>query len=221
MQSLFLVSRGIIRPSLRARAHLASMLSSYGTIALSARSAVRSTLSSLDPTETPAALLFYNRRAPANDGASKQEPDNEELLDAYLLAGGGLLVIGNADLPQGTNLERLPAAPILVHQVNEFSRVFDGIGDFELRDTVILRPVTDGMDIQFTASDSGATTQVGDSDTPGSMVPVIWTRYRGKGRLCYVGLELRAASLRHPAVREIVRQAVEWLLSSRRDASSV
>jgi len=217
MQNLFLVSRGIIHPSLRARKHLFSLLSSSGTIAISARNAARATFSSLDPAETPAAILFYNRRVPAVGSDSKQEPGYDELLDSYLLAGGGLLIIGSSDLPQGNGCERFPRARVLIHQVNEFSRVFEGVGDFEFKDTVFTRTVAEGTEIQFTVSGPWP----GDADSHHNEIPVVWTRYRGRGRLCYIGLELRAASLRHAGVRAIVLQAVEWLLLARRDSSSV
>ncbi|WP_455383046.1 hypothetical protein, partial [Salinispira pacifica] len=136
MENLFLVSRGLMGRSLRARARLASLLSDEHT-RVTKRTISSKLLSSLDPAEVGAIVIFCDAREgrAAPEGAAGVA----ELIDRYLLAGGGVLALGPAELPESRAVERLRPTELHVHQTNEFSRVFDGIGNFELRDAVSIR----------------------------------------------------------------------------------
>lgn len=211
MQNLFLVSRGFAGPSLRVRTRLASLLSNHG-LKVSKRSLTRGLLERLDPAETGAVILTCDR----SDREKRRQspgPGAGELLDRYLLGGGGLLIFGGADAPDAPLVERRPVAPLSARLANEFSRVYDGIGDFSVQDALFIRTLGESVDVHFDVESSGA--------PAGEPAPLVWTRYRGKGRLCCVGLGMRTSSIRNPVVQKLIVQSVDWLLAGRRADSSV
>jgi hypothetical protein len=210
MQNLFLVSRGFIRPSLRVRTRLASLLSAQD-LNVSKRFLTRRLLERLDPAETEAVILL-SERVETEKVPEPAEPGNGELLDRYLLGGGGLLIVGGANAPDTPVAERRPVAPVNVRLANEFSRVYDGIGDFAVKDILFIRTPAEDVDVHF---------DVESTEAGGQPIPLVWTRYRGKGRLCCIGLSMRAASIRNPFVRKLIIQSVDWLLAGRRTEASV
>lgn len=211
MQNLFLVSRGLTRPSLRVRTRLASLISTHG-FSVTKRFLTRGLLERLDPAETEAVVLLYDRPEP--DGSRQPSgPGTAELLDRYLLAGGGLLILGGAEAPDAPVAGRRPNASLNARLANEFSRVYDGIGDFVIQDTIFIRTPPENIDVHFDIASSQA--------TEGDPLPLVWTRYRGKGRLCCIGFGLRVSSVKNPLVQKLIVQSVNWLLAGRSTESSV
>jgi type 1 glutamine amidotransferase len=43
----------------------------------------------------------------------------------------------------------------------------------------------------------------------------VWTRHHGLGRVCYACPGHRTESLRHPAMREILRRGLSWVCQGR------
>jgi type 1 glutamine amidotransferase len=78
------------------------------------------------------------------------------------------------------------------------SEIFDGIGDFVVRDELYIHELKSGITVHFTAKHEGKD------------VPVVWTVRYSKGKVCYAVLGHTTASMKHPAVQEILRRGLAW-----------
>lgn len=136
----------------------------------------------------------------------RRDPELPDAIDRYLLSGGGALLFGPS---LGACLALPPASitgarPRHVSPATEFSRVFDEVPPFRIGEAPYLHAFeAGGVDVHFTAA----------GDEPGrEAVPVVWTRYRGKGRLCCIGFGRTSRVFRTPEVAATVERALHWIL---------
>lgn len=81
-----------------------------------------------------------------------------------------------------------------------------GIGDFDYRSEQYFMHVDPGNDVLATTTFSGEHAP----ETAGTVMPVVWTRTYGKGRVFYSALGHQAQELSHPEAREILRRGLLW-----------
>lgn len=81
-----------------------------------------------------------------------------------------------------------------------------GIGEFEYRSEQYFMHVDPGNEVLATTTFSGEHAP----ETAGTVMPVVWTRTYGKGRVFYSALGHQAQELSHPEAREILRRGLLW-----------
>ncbi|SFH47356.1 hypothetical protein SAMN04488020_11622 [Palleronia marisminoris] len=81
-----------------------------------------------------------------------------------------------------------------------------GINSFDYRSEQYFLHVDPGNDVLATTTFSGEHAP----ETAGTVMPVVWTRRYGKGRVFYSSLGHQAHELSHPEAREILRRGLVW-----------
>jgi type 1 glutamine amidotransferase len=128
-------------------------------------------------------------------------------LDAFVSNGCGLLAIhsATASFKETKHYFEILGGRFIGHgKVEKFkvekleSEIFDGIGDFVVRDELYIHELKSGITVHFTAKHEGKD------------VPVVWTVRYSKGKVCYAVLGHTTASMKHPAVQEILRRGLAW-----------
>jgi type 1 glutamine amidotransferase len=156
-----------------------------------------------DPDKYSALVLYYHRKTISEAALTR--------LESYAAAGGGILALHSATASfKGSPLySQILGGRFSGHGPLESFEVrgrrydiFRGIEPFTIRDELYLHELEPGIDVHFTAMH-------GNGETP-----VVWTHRYKKGRVCYVEPGHTAASLRHPAVQEILRRGLNWACSA-------
>lgn len=129
---------------------------------------------------------------------------------SFVAGGGGVLALHSATAshkPTPGYFEVLggrftghgPVAPLRIRPARTDDPIFAGIEPFTVDDELYLHELQPDIEMRFV------------TDHGGRAVPVVWTRTAGAGRVCYVCPGHRSASVRHPAVKEIVRRGMLWV----------
>jgi type 1 glutamine amidotransferase len=129
-------------------------------------------------------------------------------LDSFVKNGGGILAIHSAtasfkDEPHyfeiigGRFIGHGAVEDFVVRPVK--SDIFAGVEAFTIKDELYLHELQPGIEVHFTAQHEEQT------------VPVVWTYHYGKGKVCYVVPGHVAASMKHPAVQEILQRGLRWV----------
>lgn len=84
--------------------------------------------------------------------------------------------------------------------------ITDGIGDFDYRSEQYFMHVDPGNEVLATTTFSGEHAP----ETKGVLMPVVWTRQFGEGRVFYSALGHQAREFAHPQMREILRRGLLW-----------
>ncbi len=196
---VLLVSAGIIHPPLSGRLALRRALERSG-FALRQVSSL-GVLPALQPAQYRALVLYFHRK--------KISEEALQVLADYLQAGGGCLALHSAsasfkEQPRFTELlggrfrshgpvERLQVRPALTPDP-----LFGPISSFEIQDERYLHDCDPGNTVHFY------------TEVAGQREPLVWSRRSGRGRVLYCAAGHTAASLRHPAVVEILISGLRW-----------
>jgi type 1 glutamine amidotransferase len=147
------------------------------------------------------ALVLYVHHKNISDAALGR-------LDDFVSSGSGILAIhsATASFKETKHFFKILGGRFLGHgAVENFEvkrvkdEIFDGIGDFVIKDELYLHELQPGIEVHFT-------TKHEDKD-----VPVVWTYRYGKGRVCYTVPGHTTASMKHPAVQKILRRGLAWV----------
>ncbi|WP_375260788.1 ThuA domain-containing protein [Palleronia sp.] len=84
--------------------------------------------------------------------------------------------------------------------------IISGIDDFDYHSEQYFLHVDPGNEVLATTTFSGEHAP----ETAGTVMPVVWTRTYGKGRVFYSALGHQAQELSHPQAREILRRGLLW-----------
>ena len=133
-----------------------------------------------------------------------------ERLDAYLGQGGGLLALHSAsasfkeepryyDILGGRFDHHGPVEEFVVQPADADDEIFWGISSFSVRDELYRHEYDAANRIRFC-------TMVGDE-----CEPIVWTRERGQGRVCYCALGHTVDAMREPHVQQILRRGLSWV----------
>jgi type 1 glutamine amidotransferase len=147
-----------------------------------------------------ALVLFYHHQRISDEALRK--------LREFVSGGGGVLALHSAtasfkdSLPYfevlgGRFTGHGAVEPFQVTPVPE-APLFAGVPAFTVTDELYLHEAHPGIVAHFT-------TRHQDQD-----VPVVWTYSFGQGRVCYAVPGHRAASMRHPAMQQILRMGLAW-----------
>ena len=200
MRSVLLVSAGVFHPPLLARMRLRCILAELPGYRLqSTRSLVA--LSQVSRDEFAGIVLYYHRQRVA--------PANVTALTNFVQQGGGLLAIhsATASFKQSDDYFALlggrfaghgPVEAITVQPSATAVPIFGEIRPFTILDELYRHEHKTELQVHFYAVRQE------------EQVPLVWTRLVGNGRVCYVGPGHRSATMRHPAMRQILQKGLQW-----------
>jgi type 1 glutamine amidotransferase len=137
-------------------------------------------------------------------------------LDAFVKNGGGILALhsATASYTQEKHYFEILGGEFTKHgKVESFEvrktnpegseggedDIFEGIENFVVKDELYIHQLQPGVEIHFMAE------QVEQA------APVVWTYRYGEGKVCYCSLGHTTASIKHPAVREILQRGLVWV----------
>jgi type 1 glutamine amidotransferase len=147
------------------------------------------------------AMVLYYHRKTISDAALTR-------LEGFVSGGGGVLALhsATASFKDSQRYSEIMGGQFTGHgPVENFevqSRrydIFRGIEPFTIRDELYIHELGPGIDVHFTAMHGSGET------------PVVWTHLYGQGKVCYVEPGHTTASLKHPAVQEILRRGLKWV----------
>jgi type 1 glutamine amidotransferase len=203
MKKVLLVLSGWLHPPYRGRLELKELLGAlpgftFDEVSSLTEAAPRG-LSAYD-----AAVLYYHYPKVA------LPPEELAAFRSFVEDGGGVLAVHSATAsykPTPAYFEVLggrfvghgPIQPFVVRPARDDDPIFGGIPAFTVDDELYVHERQPDIDVHFVA------------DHDGKAEPIVWTRTFGKGRVCYSCPGHRAASMRHEAVREIVRRGMKWV----------
>ncbi|MFZ5918801.1 MAG: ThuA domain-containing protein [Chloroflexota bacterium] len=198
---ILLVSAGLVHPSLPARFWLRRALAARPGYEFR-RAASLEVLPGLPPGAFRA-IVFYAHHASISPAAL-------ESLDDFLQAGGGLLAVHSAsasfkaepryhDLLGGRFVGHGPVKEFAVQPAAPHDEVFGDVSPFSVRDELYRHEYDAANRIHFyTAIDD-------------EREPVVWTRRRGQGRVCYCALGHTASAIHQPPVHRLLQRGLAWV----------
>lgn len=207
MKTIWLVSEGLIHPPLDGQLALRQALK---------RSSVFQVLQCRRLEQLPVdmsgvvAVALYLHRQQVDDAALHR------LLD-YAASGGGVLGVHSATASFKTSLAYFEllggrfighgkVQPLQFRPLRE--DLFGGMTAFSVRDELYHHDFQPNVEVHWLASAGG------------EEAPAVWTHRYAAGRVCYLLPGHLGSSLRHPAVREIIRRGLNWVLSPAEENSS-
>jgi len=133
--------------------------------------------------------------------------------DKFVAGGGGVLAIHSAtasfkendrftDILGGKFSGHGPVESFSVMPVKPKDEIFGGIPEFRVTDELYLHNLQSDIKTHFNALHEG------------KLIPVIWTRIHGKGRVCYACPGHRAASMRVTAYQQVLTRSLEWVCNT-------
>jgi hypothetical protein len=226
MFRVLLISTGLAHPSVKARSQLSALLQTVSGIELR-RSCGLAGFTRLESGRYTAAVLYYHR--------SHLSQRRLTALSRFVERGGGVLAVHSAtasfkEYPDyfrilgGRFAGHGPVEEIRVHRSESSDRETSGASaadgseaaarssdapdcsdlpaSFTLRDELYRHRFYGGVSVHFRAEDGEAWEE-----------PVVWSRLYGDGKVFYTAFGHTAAALEHPAVQDIIRRGMEWLLA--------
>ncbi len=148
-----------------------------------------------------------------------------DALDRFAAGGGGILAIHSAtasfketprytDLLGGRFTGHPPVGPLEIRAVARADEIFGEIAPFTVTDEAYEHELRDDIRVHFVARPAqrtGLAAGLPAAAPAAQAMPIVWTRRHGGGRICYVGLGHRAASLRHPHTIAILQAGLAWV----------
>jgi uncharacterized protein len=133
--------------------------------------------------------------------------------DNFVLGGGGVLAIHSATasftgVDLFTNIlggrfdGHGPVETFGVMPDKPKNEIFGGIPEFQVTDELYLHDLQPDIKAHFNALHEG------------KLVPMVWTRFHGKGRVCYACPGHRAASMRVKAYQQVLTRGLEWVCNA-------
>ena len=130
-------------------------------------------------------------------------------LDKFVKNGGGVLAIHSATASFKQNalsyFEILGGRFIghgkveLIEVKNQNSEIFSGIPTFVVRDELYLHELNDSIQVHFIAKHEGKD------------VPVVWTNFYGKGKVCYTVPGHTSGSMKNQNYQKVLLRGLEWV----------
>ncbi len=204
-RAVLVVSRGLVHPSPFSRAAFAAAIRGTGRAA-EFHAATRA-FRALASDRYAAAVAFFH--------VGEIEAADLDALEAFVDAGGGFFALHGAfaSCKAEPRWAALLGAAFDGHERPTMLAVgpsadpgpFAGLPAFALTDELYRVRAVGPIVPRFSAipARGGA-----------AAVPVLWTRTRGRGRICVCTLGHAAAALRHPAARQLVARALAWISST-------
>lgn len=129
--------------------------------------------------------------------------------DDFVAGGGGVLAIHSVtasfkdtdrftDILGGKFSGHGPVENFGVMPVRPKNEIFGSIPEFQVTDELYLHELKPDIKPHFNALHDG------------KLVPMVWTRSHGKGRVCYACPGHRAATMRVPAYQQVLMSGLAW-----------
>ncbi|MBU2510200.1 ThuA domain-containing protein [bacterium] len=161
-----------------------------------------SRLETLSNKETAVVVLYFHRKE-ISDSALKA-------LESFVESGGGLLALhsASASFKQNNRYFKLLGGRFTNHgRISSFKvepesdqgEIFQNITGFETRDELYIHQYTEDITVHFS------------TETDDHREPVVWTRKLSKGKIVYFSLGHCASVWKHPNVKSIMYQGLDWL----------
>lgn len=200
MKTVWLVSEGLIHPPLDGRLALGQALKRSG--AFQVLQCRRLEQLPVDLSNVAAVVLYLHRQQ-VDDAALRR------LLE-YVAGGGGVLGVHSAtasfktspayfELLGGRFIGHGRVQPLQFRPLRQ--DLFGGMAAFSVRDELYHHEFQPNVEVHWLASAGG------------EEAPAVWTYRYAAGRVCYLLPGHLGSSLRHPAVREIIRRGLNWVVS--------
>jgi type 1 glutamine amidotransferase len=133
--------------------------------------------------------------------------------DAFVSGGGGALAIHSVtasfkesdhftEIIGGKFTEHGPVEAFTVMPVKPKNEIFGGIQEFQVTDELYLHDLQPDIKTHFNALHQD------------QLVPMVWTRHHGTGRVCYACPGHRAASMRVVQYQQVLMRGLEWVCSA-------
>ncbi len=207
---MLVVSAGLVHPSVTARRRLNAIIGGDDRIEPVVTSRVAG-LARLSEGGFDAALLYFHRRHICEAALSA--------LDRFVTDGGGLLAVHGAsasfkktphyfDILGGRFLTHGRIGPYTVLRTGWADPAFTVGEPFTVTDELYIHHYRDDATIQYV------------TQTKDGLEPVVWTRLHGRGRVCYISLGHAAAVLRDNSVRQIISDALSYILRLGREGKN-
>jgi len=199
---VLVVSAGLVHPSITARRRLNAIIRGHDRVEPAITSRIGD-LTRLSGEKFDAAVLYFHRRHISEPALFA--------LDRFVAGGGGLLAVHGASasfkkspryfgILGGRFVSHGRVAPYTVLRTGWADSAFTVTGPFTVTDELYIHNYRDDATIQYA------------TQTKDGLEPVVWTRVYGKGRICYVSLGHAAAVLEDNAVRQIISDALSYIL---------
>ena len=195
------ISSGLVHPNLICRQSLKHLLREKKETLFTFSSSLDSLLR-ISTEETSTVILYFQK---------KQISDPLlQALERFVFNGGGLLALhaASASFKRNNRYFKLIGGRFLRHgAVSEFkidaatnrSEIYKNIPGFTITDELYIHDYLRDVTVHFSTTVAEKTE------------PVVWTRELGKGRIAYCSLGHRSAVWKHPQVKAIVHQSLDWL----------
>lgn len=129
-------------------------------------------------------------------------------LDDFVNNGGGLLAIHSAtasfktssaffDILGGRFMDHGKVEKIDIK--NQKSEIFSDIPNFSVRDELYIHDLKDKIKAHFTTTHEG------------KEVPVVWTNFRGNGKVCYCMPGHTSGSMNNKIYQRVIQRGLEWV----------
>ena len=200
---VLLVSSGFFHPSWLARQRLKRNLTMPGYVFRPIASL--QVLPRLDTFSFRAIVLYFHHKTIS--------PSALACLDEFVRRGGGVLAIHSAtasfkrephyfEILGGRFREHGAIQTFDVSPTRSAEDVFGRVAPFQIKDELYLHELAPELTVHFEAMHDG------------ERVPVVWTRRYGAGRICYAMPGHTVESMKHPAVRRILKRGLAWVCQS-------
>jgi type 1 glutamine amidotransferase len=198
---VLLVSDGLVHPSLVGRFWLRRALTALPGYRFRRVSSLEA-LPRLPP-DSFRAIVLYVHHSTISLAAL-------EHLKTFLERGGGLLAVHSAsasfkeepryhDILGGRFVGHGPVEAFVVQPAVSQDEAFGDVSEFSVRDELYRHEYDAANRIHF------------HTRVDQECEPVVWTRRRGRGRVCYCALGHTASVMRHPRVHQILRRGLAWV----------
>lgn len=197
-KKILLITAGIFHPPLLGRLRLHTMFSQMEGFSFARISSLEKLPADLSSFSS--LVLHYHHKTISRSALGQ--------LDTFVKNGGGLLAIhaATASFKQTLPYFKILGGRFIGHgKVERFQvgklegGVFDGIGDFEVRDELYIHELEPGIEIHFTAKHEGKD------------VPVVWTQGYGKGKVCYAVPGHTTGTMFNETYQQVLRRGLEWV----------
>lgn len=201
---ILVISSGVVHPPLAGRRILHGVLREYlGEKADQVRTLERAAKHGFG--RYKAVVLYYHHKdAVLSDFALSA-------LDSFTRQGGGVLAIHSAtasykqnpayfEILGGRFIGHGPVETFEIKPAGPETGPFAGVKAFRVTDELYIHEHSSSIQTHMV------------TEYQGKQVPVVWTRKHGSGRLCYLCPGHRAESMEHPAMVELIRQGLGWVL---------
>lgn len=207
--SVLIITDGLFHPNLLARRAFLRVLSAVPGVQLTLAASMED-LTHL-PLEQYCGLVLYFHHKRISDTALRA-------FEQYLLAGGGVLAVHSAsasfkqtpryfEILGGRFVRHGPVKAFQVSPATSPDATFGGVQSFTLVDELYRHEwdTANRVHFQIEVKENGKVFQE----------PFAWTRNHGKGRVAYVAAGHVAGTFRHPAVQQILTNALIWITGER------